>query len=312
MNSARRHFIGSSTLALGALTTQAHAQENKDKPTVILPKQINPILFSCKYGMTKGRTIEERLESCKKAGFDGIDFDRAGDYSIEEIRQAAHNTGVFVHNAINHNHWKMRFTSPNPEDIATAKKNLEHCIRVSHAAGGSAVLIVVGKDVDGDPKVIESRARQHLSELLPLAGALGQHILIENVWNGMSYQHGGAYDQSAEALKEFIDSFKSPWIGSYFDVGNHHRYGNMGDWLRTLNRRVIKLDLKGYHLSKAKTEKNDRKGFCDITEGDIDWKDVRKALREINFHGWSTAEVGGGDTKRLSKVLSDMKRALLG
>jgi hexulose-6-phosphate isomerase len=86
----------------------------------------------------------------------------------------------------------------------------------------------------------------------------------------------------------------------------------MGDWIRTLKHRVIKLDLKGYHLSKAKAEKNDRKGFCEITEGDIDWKDVRKALREINFHGWSTAEVGGGDTARLSKVLSDMKRALLG
>ena len=273
---------------------------------------INPILFSCKYGMTKGNSIEARLESCKKAGFDGIDFDKAGDYSIEEVSQAAYNTGVFVHNAINHNHWKLRFTSSKPEDIAKAKQNLEHCLRVSHAAGGSAVLIVVGRESDGDKKAIEENSKQHISELLPLAAALGQHILVENVWNGMGYKHNGAYDQNANGLRDYIDSFNSPWVGSYFDIGNHHRYGKMGDWIRTLGHRVVKLDLKGYNLAKAKSEKNDRKGFCEITEGDIDWADVRKALKEINFHGWSTAEVKGGDTERLRKVCDDMKRALLG
>lgn len=314
MTTLRRNFLSTTALTVGALSSQIHAAEpNPSRPSkVLLPKQISPILFSCKYSMTQGKTIEERLESCKQAGFDGIDFDKAGDYSIEEIRQAAHNTGVFIHNAINHTHWKMRFTSSNPEDITTAKKNLEHCIRVSHATGGSAVLIVVGRESDGDQQTIETRVREHLSKLLPLAGALGQHILIENVWNGMSYKHNGPYDQSADELKKFIDSFKSPWVGSYFDIGNHHRYGNMGDWIRTLGSRVIKLDLKGYNLAKAKAEKNDRKGFCDITEGDLDWKDIRSALKEINFNGWSTAEVKGGDTKRLSKVLSDMKRALLG
>ena len=313
MSANRKHFLAQTSLAMGGLfSTSILGAAESLAPLVPQPARIAPILFSCKYGMTKGKSIEERLASCKEAGFDGIDFDHAGNYSIEEIRKAAYNTGVFVHNAINHGHWKFRFTSPKPEDIEVAKNNLEHCLRVSHATGGSAVLLVIGKEQDGPKEKIEAQVRQHISEFLPLAGALGQRILFENVWNGMSYQHGGAYDQTADDLKKFIDSFNSPWIGSYFDIGNHHRYGNMGDWIRTLGHRVVKLDLKGFHLAKAKELKNDRKGFCDITEGDIDWADVRKALKEINFNGWSTAEVKGGDTARLRKVLDDMKRALIG
>ena len=310
MSTDRRNFLfGMGALSAGTLA--ANDSQPSSKSEVPQPKRISNILFSCKYGMTKGKTIEERFESVKQAGYDGIDFDHAGKYSAEEVRKAAYNTGLFVHNAINHTHWGKRFTSSKMEDIATAKENLEHCIRVSHAAGGSGVLLVIGRENDGDAKEIASRARQHISELLPLAGALGQSILFENVWNGMFYKHGGSPDQGCQELVEFIDSFNSPWIGSYFDVGNHHRYGNMAEWIRTLGSRIVKLDLKGFHKGRALETKKDRQ-FCDITEGDIDWADVRKALAEINFNGWTTAEVGGGDTKRLKKVLDDMKRALIG
>ncbi|MCM8536942.1 MAG: sugar phosphate isomerase/epimerase [Lentisphaeraceae bacterium] len=311
MSTNRRKFM----LGLGALPTAGFALDKVESPStaevVPQPARISNILFSCKYGMTKGKTIEARFESVKKAGYDGIDFDDCGKYTADQVRNAAYNTGLFVHNAINHTHWGKRFTSAKMEDIATAKRNLEHCIRVSHAAGGSGVLLVIGRENDGSKEEIASRARQHISELLPLAGALGQRILFENVWNGMFYEHGGKTDQGCKELIDFIDSFNSPWVGSYFDIGNHHRYGNMGDWLRALGSRVVKLDLKGFNKGKALETKKDRQ-FCDITEGDIDWADVRKALAEINFNGWTTAEVSGGDTKRLKKVLDDMKRALIG
>ena len=314
MSTDRRHFLTTlgGITAAGALSANAETTAAPAGKPIPEPARISNILFSCKYGMTKGKTIEERFESAKKAGFDGIDFDHAGKYTAEQVRNASYQTGLFVHNAINHGHWGKRFTSAKMEDIATAKKNLEHCIRVSQAAGGSGVLLVVGRSNDGEKKEIASRARQHISELLPLAAAMGQRILFENVWNGMFYEHGGSTKQDCTELVEFIDSFKSPWVGSYFDVGNHHRYGSMGDWIRALGHRVVKLDLKGYHLKRAQETKKDGRGFCDITEGDIDWADVRKALSEINFNGWTTAEVGGGDTTRLKKVLEDMKRALLG
>jgi len=39
---------------------------------------------------------------------------------------------------------------------------------------------------------------------------------------------------------------------------------------------------------------------------------VRKALDEIGYTGWVSAEVGGGDVARLKTVLDQMKQALLG
>ena len=49
--------------------------------------------------------------------------------------------------------------------------------------------------------------------------------------------------------------------------------------------------------------------FTAIGEGDIDYADVRKALLEINFHGWLAAEVAGGDLAYLKGVASQMDTA---
>jgi len=186
--------------------------------------------------------------------------------------------------------------------------NLRHCMEVSHAAGGSAVLIVLGRKTDG-PNA-ESRAREEIQELLPLAAKLGQRILIENVWNGMFYDPDGSRNQSAQPFADYIDSFQSPWVGAYFDLGNHARFGDVATWVRQLGPRIVKLDIKGYSNERADRD-GPRKGFVDITEGDIDWNSVRDALREIKFTGWVAAEVAGGDLPRLQIVLKQMKQALL-
>ena len=61
-------------------------------------------------------------------------------------------------------------------------------------------------------------------------------------------------------------------------------YGQPGDWIRAFGRRCVKLDAKG--LSRAKDD------WADIGEGDLPWKQVQKALSDIGFTGWATAEVG--------------------
>ncbi len=87
-----------------------------------------------------------------------------------------------------------------------------------------------------------------------------------------------------------------------FDIGNHWKYGNPAQWIRELGRRVVKLDIKGYSRSAN--------GWADITEDDLPWADVRRALDEIGFHGWVAAEVGGGDLVRLQTVAQQIDRAL--
>jgi hexulose-6-phosphate isomerase len=249
--------------------------------------------------------IADRLRLAAEAGFDGVDFDEAGEFTPEAARQAVQESGVFVHNAINHAHWSVRLTDPKPEVRAKARANLEHCLRVSHAAGGSGVLIVVGKADDGPAAEIEARCRSEMQQVLPLAAALGQHVLIENVWNQMMYDHDRGPEQSAERFVRFVDSFHSPWVGMYYDLGNHWKYGQPAEWLRAFGPRCIKLDVKGFSRARDK--------FVDITspDDDLPWAEVRRALADTGFAGWATAEVGGGDVKRLTVVREQMQKAFL-
>ena len=63
---------------------------------------------------------------------------------------------------------------------------------------------------------------------------------------------------------------------------------------------MYKLDAKGFSRKQNK--------FTKIGEGDLDWKDVSKALVEIDFNGYCAAEVGGGGPDRLKEVSDNMDR----
>lgn len=304
---SRRHFLTAGAATAVALSAAARAEPSAP---LVLPASKRRILLSCKLGMIAQKrgdqvlTIVERLKMAGEAGFDGVDFDEAGNFTPEQAREAVRESGVFVHNAINHAHWNVRLTDAKPETREKARANLDHCLRVSHAAGGSGVLIVVGKGEDGPAEEIEERCRVEIRKSIPLAASLGQSILFENVWNRMMYDHDAGPEQSAERFVKFVDSFNSAWVGMYHDLGNHWKYGQPGEWLRAFGRRAVKLDIKGFSRAKNK--------FVDITSPDDDmpWDKVREALAEIGFTGWTTAEVGGGDVARLKIVREQMEKAL--
>lgn len=309
----RRHFLaGVAALSPIRFSSAAAAETPASGPSPDFPSRARRILLACKLGMiaaeSGGRklTLVERLRMAAQAGFDGVDFDEAGAYTPDQVRAAVRESGVFVHNAINHAHWEVRLTDPDPNTRSRARANLEHCLRVSHAAGGSGVLIVVGKGEDGPAAEIEERCRSEIRQCLPLAAALGQMILVENVWNRMMYDHDRGPEQSPERFIRFVDSFNSPWVGLYYDVGNHWKYGQPPAWIRALGRRCVKLDIKGFSRAKNK--------FVEIggEEDDLPWAEVRAALADIGFTGWATAEVGGGGVERLATVRAQMARVLLG
>lgn len=306
---SRRRFltVGAASVAgattMGAGATSAASEETA---TVVRPPEGKRILLSCKLGMIpkeaggKPLSLANRLSMAAEAGLDGVDLDQAGEFTPEQARDAVRQSGVFVHNAINHAHWQQRLTSANEGERARGRANIEHCMRVSHAAGGCGVLIVVGNGSDGPAEDVEQRCREEIRQLLPLAAALGQPILIENVWNHMFYDHDAPPEQTAEHFVDFVDSFNSPWVGMYYDIGNHWKYGQPGDWIRQFGRRCVKLDVKGY--SRAGND------WTDIGEGDLPWDQVRQALDEIGFAGWATAEVGGGGVPRLTQVRQQMQK----
>jgi len=96
-----------------------------------------------------------------------------------------------------------------------------------------------------------------------------------------------AYERSLEALKElFIDKIGSEYVGAYFDVGNTLLTGYPEHWIRILNKRIKKVHIKDFRASVGNVN-----GFVDLLEGDVNWKEVIRALKDVGYDGYLTAEI---------------------
>ena len=242
-------------------------------------------------------SLTDKFQAFTAAGFEGIEMDAPG-MNVEETRIAIAESGLPVDGTVNSTHWQIRHTDASPEVRARALESLTTAIRDTHAVGGHSVLLVVGHGKDGTKEEVWKRSIDNISLAVPVAAQLGIQIVIENVWNHFHYNHEGDHTQSADQYVKYVDELNSPWVGMQFDIGNHWKYGSMGDWIRQLGKRVFKLDIKGYNRAEDT--------WARIAEGDIDYADVRKALKEINFYGWCAAEVGGGDAQELKRISDEM------
>ncbi len=294
----RRRFLTSGTLAATATLFQASADHHKSRKT-------HPILLSLKCGMCgEGKTLEDKFRLLKDLGYDGVELDSPGGQNKAEAKKASAKVGLPTHGVVDSIHWGTTLSDPSAEVREKGLNGLLTAIRESDSVGGTSVLLV--------PAVVNSkvteqqaweRSIEQIRKALPLAARLGVHILIENVWNRFLYDHDGPNNQTAGKLVKYIDEIASPWVGSYFDIGNHQKYGKPAEWIRALGHRIVKLDVKDWGV---------KAGFSKIGAGDVDGPDVRKALTEIRFTGWATAEVGGGNRARCAEILANMRSHLLG
>ena len=285
---SRRAFVrtglaGAAVLASGHLL---HAEDRKPK----LKKAV-------KYGMIgTGKTVKEKFELIKKLGFQGVEIDTPeGLPNRVEMLLAQQETGIKVHGAIDSVHWRDTLSHPSPAVRARGLAALKAALYDAAFFGADTVLLVPGvvnKEVTYEQ--CWQRSRAEIARALPVARKLGVKIAIEVVWNN--------FLTKPQQLIDYVDSFKSPWVGAYFDCSNMIKYGvPSAEWVRKLGKRLLKFDFKGY--SKAK-------GWVKIGEGDEDWPEVVKALGEIGYDGWATAEVGSGGEAHLKDVADRMNKVL--
>ena len=315
-NINRRSFLKTSSVAaIGAgavlTTSTANAHHNTTAATA-LAKTLNAatptsvgdnIYLSAKWGMVgiKG-SILEKFEAMKRIGYDGIELGSpTGDKKkIQEFVNASKKSGMPIHGTVNSLHWQKKHSvaAKNKDDRAQSIKTIKQCIEDTRAVGGDAMLLVVGvQGRDGNQQDVWKRSVDSIRQCIPTATKNGVRILFENVWNN--------FCQTPELMRAFIDTFESPWVGSYFDIGNHISYRPSEDWIRVLRHRIVKLDGKDFNTGA-------KNPWSKIGEGKGNWPEIRKALAEINFSGWCTAEVGGGDEKRLTEVYNNMDKHIRG
>lgn len=307
-NFSRRDFLATSTafaaglgFGLGAVPRGARAADRAFKTKLRKALIVN-------------QPTEEELKRLKAAGFDGLEAGILPPREAEDCRKVAEKCGLRIHSVLRG--W-AEFNSDDPAKVAQTLAVTEDALRAAQAYGADAVLLVpcrisgmkipaprqfaikfnsktghLTRVVAGDnaPYADYLKAHNHatgtsrdaISRLIPLAEKCRVVIAVENVWNNLWVQ--------PKVFRNFVASFKSPWVKAYFDIGNHVKYAPSEEWILTLGNLIAKCHVKDFKLA------DDDPGagkFVNIRDGSVRWPAVRAALEKIRYHGWLTIE--GGD-----------------
>lgn len=298
----RRDFIASASLLAGGLASAPLFGKSESlSATSEMPR--------LKKGLGFGMIQEEiplldKLKLVKDLGFDGVEFNSPVDVDLKELVAAKEKTELLFPSTVNKDHWAKPLSDPDPSVREFIINSITKSLEETKELGGDTVLVVPG--VVNDKVSYETAyntALESIRRLIPAVERTGVKIGLENVWNNFII--------SPLEAKQLVDTINHPLIGFYFDIGNILRYGWPEHWIETLNKRIVKLHIKEFSRKKMNDE-GLWKGFeVELTEGDIDWKAVMDSLRKANYHGeWMTAEVRGGDRKRLAQISEQMDRII--
>jgi L-ribulose-5-phosphate 3-epimerase len=240
--------------------------------------------------LPKSMSMLDRFKLAVDCGFEQIECPTTDDQAqVEEIKRAAEGSGLRIHSVMNMAHWKYPLSSADSSVVAASMKGMETSLRNAHFWGADTVLLVPAV-VDAKTGYREAwkRSQEEIRRLIPLAKELNVIIAVEEVWN--------KFLLSPIEFASYVDSFNSPSVRAYFDVGNVVINGYPQDWIRILGPRIAKLHIKDFKFAKREAQ------FVPLREGEIDWPEVYKALAEIGYRGSATVELPAGDKDYLREV----------
>jgi hexulose-6-phosphate isomerase len=271
-------------------------------------------------GLEAKKPIAEAMQEAKELGFEAIELAVAGEgvsrkgcplalthratqAQCEDIVATAQKIGIEISSVASGESWTCSPTANDPEHRAKIIDFTRKALQITKWLGTDAYLFVPGA-VDvfflPDAEVIDydvcyERAGEAIKQLLPAAKETGVAICIENVWN--------KFLLSPLEMRDFIDGFNSEMVGAYFDVGNVLLTGYPDQWIRILGKRIKRVHVKDFNRSVGTAE-----GFVDLLEGDVDFEAVKKALGQIGYDGYVTAELLPFEPGRPGKTAQAMKK----
>ncbi len=288
MESSRRQFLF--TAAAGSLAAAAASAAER----LPIRKAVEFSMLPTSIG------VLERFQLAREASFEAIECPTTPEKDkAEEILEASHKANLPIHSVMNQEHWRSPLSSPDPAVVEKSMEGMRTSLHNAKLWGADTVLLVPAV-VTPEVSYAQAweRSQKQIRQLIPLAEQLKIIIGIEEVWN--------KFLLSPLEMARYIDEFQSPWIRAYFDVGNVAISGYPQDWIRTLNKRIIKLHIKDFSFRKRVAE------FTPLLEGDIDFKAVHAALAEIGYKGTATVELNGGDGAYLKEVNNRFEKILVG
>lgn len=230
------------------------------------------------------------LETAGRLGYQGLEavtrdpeqlkgwLEEGGAAGAAALREQARRAGVEVSSFSLAMYRPVNFCQEDEAKRQEGVKLVSDTLRACKNVGGVAVLLPhfdrERLDVSADE---ERQFIDGLQRVAPVAEETGVAIAIETSF-------------SAAQLIRIVDAVGSPKVGVYQDLANAVIYGqDPAATLRALGKRVVML-----HVKDTAPEG----GNCALGEGRVDWKECRKAVREIGYDtadAWFVLETPAGD-----------------
>ena len=240
-------------------------------------------------------TLAESFALAKDAGFEGVEVGLLAEGEVSllstekdllKVKKSAEDNGIALYSVATGLYWDYWLTADCEAERQKAKDVVKKHLEVAEILGCESILVVPGSvhaEFVAPGKVVDyedayNRSLEALTELKSDAEAHKVSIGIENVWN--------QFLTSPLEMRDFIDKIGSDYVGSYLDIGNTLYCSYPEDWVRILGKRIKKVHFKDYRLQAGGLH-----GFVDLLAGDVDYPEVVKALGEIGYDGWVSAEM---------------------
>ena len=175
------------------------------------------------------QSLAKSFALAKDAGFDGVEvaFHEEGEVSVKStekdllaVKKAAEDNGIELYSVAGGVYWDHWLTDDDKKEREFTKDLVRKQLNAAKILGCDTILVVPGSvnaEFAAPGKIVDyqdayDRSLEAFLELKEEAEKLQVNIGIENVWN--------RFLVSPIEMKEFIDKIDSPYVGSYFDVGN--------------------------------------------------------------------------------------------
>jgi hexulose-6-phosphate isomerase len=297
--SSRRDFLKSTVggALAASLTGRSAASSLTEAPLPTASRIKKALLIDM---LPAQLSLNDRFKLARDTGFEAVEAQTVKDpHEAEAILKAAEGAKIRVHSVMNMDHGKFPLSSPEPEVVEKSIKGMEASLKNAQLWGADAVLLVPARVTPQvSYKQAWERSQKQIRRLIPLAAELKVIVALEPVWN--------KFLLSPLEFAAYVDEFKSPWVKTYFDVGNVLLTGYPQDWIHTQGKRIVKVHLKDF---KQKAGGYD---WVNLGDGDVDWPAVRQAFADIGYTGYVTAELNGGDEAYLRDLSRRVDRLILG
>lgn len=241
--------------------------------------------------------VVSRLRAAAEAGFEGAELNFEAERGLglpiegataRAITAECERARIAVASVYSRDQWSHPISSNDPQRRKRGVQTLRWLVEAAAELGTDAVLVIPGMVDTGliSPETREivpyqrchDRTRAALEEVLPAAEKAGVTLCLENVWS--------KFLMSPVEFRDFVDSFGSPSVRAYFDIGNALAHSLPEHWIRVLGERIARI-----HVKDLRADGYPINAVVNLFDGEVDWAAVVAELAAIGYDGWLTAEV---------------------